>query len=386
MPVPVRYHLRSLLVRRTATGLTVLAIAFTVANLVLILALARGFELSLSDTGRVDNAVFLRKGSTSEGESILARDQASLLMARPEIAKEPDGRPFATGEMYAAVNLPRTTGGSTNVSVRGTSETGLRLRVGVRVGEGRMFRPGIEEVVVGRALLDRVKGCRMGGAVEVAGRSFPVVGVLDSGGGAFDSEIWGDVEVVLGVFHREAYSTVTARLTDASAIPAMSKDLTADPRLETKVLSERDYFRQQSGVLGAVLRGTAYFLASIMAVGAVFGATNTLLASLAGRSREIGTLLALGYRPWHVLAGFLLEALALGITGGVVGVLLALPVNGMATGTTNWNTFTEQAFRFAVTPDVAVSALVFAAFVGAAGGILPALRAAGLPPTEALRA
>jgi ABC-type antimicrobial peptide transport system permease subunit len=374
------------MVRKSATALTVVAVGFTVAILVLVLSLARGFELSFSETGRTDNAVFLRKGATSEGESVIDFEQARLIMARPEIASGPDSLPMAVAEMYAGVSLEKSVGGSTNVSIRGTSESVLALRDGVRIGEGRMFRPGTREVVVGKALVGRVSGCRLGGAIEFADDVLPVVGILDSEGGAFDSEIWGDARQVMDLFDRGAYSVVVARLRDAATLSSLREIIATDPQLSAKVFSEKEYFRQQSTFLGAFLKGMAYFLAAIMAVGAVFGSTNTLLASLAGRSREIGTLLALGYRPWHVLVGFMLEALVIGLMGGVVGVLIALPINGVATGTTNWNTFTEQAFAFAITGDVIIEAILFAGIVGVIGGVLPAIRAASLPPTEALRA
>lgn len=386
MPVPARYHLRSLLVRRTATGLTVLSVGFSVATLVLVLALARGFEISLADTGRTDNVIFLRKGATSEGESGLGRDAARTLLARPEIASGPDGRPLATGEMYAGISLDKSGGGMTNVSIRGTVPWILDARDGVRISEGRMFRPGSEEIVVGRSLTERVKGCRVGGAIEFAGRTMSVVGILDGSGSAPDSEIWGDVEVLLQVFKRGGFSTVFARLRDGGGLAALALDLEGDPRLQAKAIAERDYFRQQAGPQSRFFRIMAYFLASVMAVGAIFGSTNTLLASIAGRTREIGTLLAIGYLPRHIMLGFLLEALAIGVLGGFVGVALAWPVNGVATGTTNWITFTEQAFAFAITWDVVRDAVFFAGFVGVIGGIVPAIRAAGLPPTEALRA
>lgn len=386
MPVPARYHLRSLLVRRTATGLTVLSVGFSVATLVLVLALARGFEISLADTGRTDNVIFLRKGATSEGESGLGRDAARTLMARPEIAPGPDGRPLATGEMYAGISLDRSGGGMTNVSIRGTVPWILEARDGVRISEGRMFRSGSEEVVVGRSLTERVKGCRVGGAIEFAGRTMSVVGILDGSGSAPDSEIWGDVEVLLQVFKRGGFSTVFARLRDGGGLAALVRELEGDPRLQAKAVAERDYFRQQAGPQSRFFRIMAYFLASVMAVGAIFGSTNTLLASIAGRTREIGTLLAIGYLPRHIMLGFLLEALAIGVLGGFVGVALAWPVNGVATGTTNWITFTEQAFAFAITWDVVRDAVFFAGFVGVIGGVVPAIRAAGLPPTEALRA
>ncbi len=386
MPVPVRYHLRSLAVRKTATALTVLAVGFSVAILVLVLSLARGFEIALADTGRTDNVILLRKGATSEGESGVSRDTARILLARPEIASGADGRPLATGEMYAGVSLPRDSGGSTNVAMRGTVPWTLELRDGVGVVEGRMFRAGTEEVVVGRRLVGRVKGCRLGGSVEYAGRAMPVVGIVDAGGGAPDSEIWGDVEVLLQVFQRGGFSSVFLRLRDPGGLPALEKALEADPRLQTKGVAERDYYRQQAGPQSRFFRIMAYFLASIMAVGAVFGSTNTLLASIAGRTREIGTLLAMGYLPRHVLLGFLLEALAIGLLGGVVGVAMAWPVNGMATGTINWISWTESAFSFAITPGVVFEAVFFAGIVGVVGGLVPAVRAASLPPTLALRA
>ena len=386
MPVPVRYHLRSLAVRKTATALTVLAVGFSVAILVLVLSLARGFEIALADTGRTDNVILLRKGATSEGESGVSRDTARILLARPEIASGAAGRPRATGEMYAGVSLPRDSGGSTNVAMRGTVPWTLELRDGVGVVEGRMFRAGTEEVVVGRRLVGRVKGCRLGGSVEYAGRAMPVVGIVDAGGGAPDSEIWGDVEVLLQVFQRGGFSSVFLRLRDPGGLPALEKALEADPRLQTKGVAERDYYRQQAGPQSRFFRIMAYFLASIMAVGAVFGSTNTLLASIAGRTREIGTLLAMGYLPRHVLLGFLLEALAIGLLGGVVGVAMAWPVNGMATGTINWISWTESAFSFAITPGVVFEAVFFAGIVGVVGGLVPAVRAASLPPTLALRA
>jgi ABC-type lipoprotein release transport system permease subunit len=387
MSVPIRYHVRSVFVRRAATGLTVVAIGFTVFILVLVLSLKAGFEESLALSGREDNAVFLRDAAMSEGESVLSRAQASLIASLPGIARDPaDGAPLLTADLYAGVTLPRAGGvGGTMISVRGTSPRALAVRPGVRLAEGRMFRPGTEEVVVGRGLVDRVEGCRPGGVIDFQVRRVSVVGVIESDGGVFDSEIWGDAEVMLPAFHRESYSCVVARLEDPAGLTALLALVKDDPRLPLKVVSEAAYFRQQSGILRTLLLVMAYFLASIMAVGAIFGSTNTLLASLAGRTREIGTLLALGYRPFHIRAGFLLEALLLGFLGSICGLLLSIPVHGVATGTTNWNTFTEQTFRFAVTPWVMAQAVFFAAFVGVLGGLVPAFRAASLPPTAALR-
>ncbi|MHC4924689.1 MAG: ABC transporter permease, partial [Planctomycetota bacterium] len=268
--VPLRYHVRSLFVRKTATALTVLAVGFSVATLVLVLALQRGFELSLVSGGRTDNVVFMREGATSEGESAVNREQFRLLAARQEIAIGEDGAPLATGEMYAGVSLDKVEAGSTNVSVRGTSTKALSIRSGIEIVEGRMFREGTEEVVVGKSLVGRVAGCRVGGTIDYAGRSMPVVGIIQSGG-APDSEIWGDAEVFLQVFNRESFSVVIVRLADGSGFTQLMDTLKGDPRLQLKGVTEADYFRQQAGRQGAFFQIVAYFLASIMAVGAVFG-------------------------------------------------------------------------------------------------------------------
>jgi hypothetical protein len=261
-------------------------------------------------------------------------------------------------------------------------------RDSARIVAGRVFRPGTYEVVVGKALLGRIAGCRLGGALTLQGEEWPVVGVIDAGGGAYDSEIWCDVEVFMQELDREVYGTVS--LKRAEPAPARVPDplvvaIENDPRMDCAVLTEPAYFEGQAGTLGNALKYVAYFIAGIMAVGAAFGTSVTLLASLARRTHEIGTLMALGFRPADVLAGFLFESQVLGLVGGVLGVLIALPVNGVATGTMNWDTFTEQAFAFRITADVVLRAIVFSTIVGTVSGVLPAWRASRLPPSVALR-
>jgi putative ABC transport system permease protein len=384
----LRYHVMSLWVRRTGTALSVLSIGMAVGILVLVLALARGFELSLADTGRTDNLIVLRQGATSEGESGITREKWRTLQGYPGVAVDASGEPLASAETYAAMNLDKVGGGTANFSVRGVMLATFRVRDSARIVAGRAFVPGTTEIVVGKALLGRVAGCHLGGALETAGRTWYVVGVLDSGGGAYDSEIWCDVEVFMQAFQRSLYQSVSLRR--AEPAPADGPDpfvrtLVDDRRLDAKVSTEPGYFKEQAGVLGDVLKWVARFLAGIMAIGAAFGTAVTLLASLAERRREIGTLLALGFRPYHVVLGFLCEATVLGLSGGLVGVLLALPVNGVATGTMNWQTFTEQAFAFRVTADVVLSAIAFSTGVGIVSGLLPAIRAARVPPSVALR-
>jgi len=382
-----RYNLRSLVVRRGGTALSVMSIGFSVGILVLVLALARGFELSLSRTGRADNLIVLSKGATSEGESNLSRNVTRLLRAFPGVALGAGGESLAAAECYAALNLDREGGGSANFTLRGVSAASFTLRDFVTVRAGRRFQPGTNEVVVGKSLAGRIKGCRVGGVIDLQDVEWPVVGVIDSAGGAYDSEIWCDAEVFLQALNRPGYQTVILRRAEpvgAESDPLVEA-LLADPRLEVKVMTEPDYFASQSGLLGTVLTYVGYFIAGVMAMGAAFGTAVTLLASLAERSREIGTLLALGFRPYQVVLGFLLEALLLGLAGGVVGVLLALPVNNVATGTMNWQTWTEQAFAFRITGGVIATAVTFSTLIGVISGLIPAWKAAQVPPSEALR-
>ncbi len=385
--IPLRYNLRSLTVRLSGTLLSVVSIGLSVGVLVLVLSLARGFELSLVDTGSPENLVVLRRGATSEGESGMQREEFRALRALPGIAVGADGAPLASAELYAAMNLDKAGGGSANFPLRGVMLASFAIRDSARIVEGRRFTPGTREVVVGRALLGRIAGCRLGSALELQGQPWPVVGVIDSGGGAYDSEIWCDVEIFMQELDRPVYGLASARAdtTRPDGAERLIATLEADPRLQVKVQREPDYFAKQAGLLGDTLRFVAYVIAGVMAVGAAFGTSVTLLASLARRTHEVGTLLAIGFRPLGVLVGFLIEAVTLGLAGGVLGVLIALPVNGIATGTMNWGTFTEQAFAFRVTGDVVAAAITFSTLVGVISGLVPAWKASRLPPAAALR-
>ncbi len=394
MAIPLGYNLRSLLVRRAGTALSVLSIGLSVAVLVLVLALARGFQLTLKTTGDAHNIVVLRNGATSEGESGMQRDRFRALRAMPGIAIGEDGAPLASAEVYAALSLDREGGGSANFPLRGVMLESFRIRDSAQIAVGRAFEPGTHEVVVGKALLGRIAGCRLGGALELQGQGWPVVGVIDSGGGAYDSEIWCDVEVFMQELDRPVYGLAVLRRGDPvpdDPDPTDAKDdafrltIEGDARFDAETHTEPGYFESQSGLLGDILMIVAYFIAGIMAVGAAFGTAVTLLASLARRTREVGTLLALGFRPWAILVGFLFESLILGLLGGVLGVAIAWPVNGVATGTMNWETFTEQAFAFRITADVVLQAVVFSTAVGVIAGLVPAWRASRLPPSVALR-
>ncbi len=401
MAVPLRYNVHSLFYRKTATILTILAVALTVAVLVILMAVQQGFRRAVAGSGRTDNVLVIRDGATSEGESSLTREDVSRIKAMSGIAVDKDGTLLVAGEMYAGISLPKVGSGPTNVALRGVGPESFRIR-NVRVSEGRKFTPGTREIVVGRALQGRIQGCRPGGVVSLGRDECAVVGILE-GDGAFDSEIWGDVELLMQLFNRPSYTNAIFRVADPADVgtPAIVEGIGEGRRViraatgiigriterlgGVEVTSERDYFVAQSGFLGATLIGMTALLSLIMGAGALCGCTNTLLASVAGRTREIGGLLAIGFRPRSIFLGFLAESLVIAALGGAVGTLLTLPIEGLQTGTTNWQTFTEQAFTLRIDMTTILAAIALTALIGTLGGILPAWRAAHLEPVEALR-
>ena len=384
MIIPIHYHTRSLFRRYWATLLTVTAIGCSVAVLAVMLGLAHGFEVSLGSTGQEDNLVVLRQGASTEGESYLGRNQVQILASLSGVARNTDDLPLAGPETYAAVALNRVRGGTTNVPFRGVSVLGPQIQSTATLGEGRWFKPGTREVVVGRGLVQRINGCRLGGAIKFSGQEWPIVGIIDAPEHAWNSEIWTDVEGLMQVLDRAWFSTMVIRASPDQR-DALVERIATDKRLQMKAEVQPSYYANQSGTLSAALIFVGSFLSVIMAIGSAFGATNTMLASLQGRHREIGTLLAIGYRPWQVFLGFLVEASVLGALGGIIGLLAALPIHGWSTGTTNWQTFTEQVFSIQLSGEILVIAVVFGGLVGIVGGTLPAWRASRLAPTEALR-
>jgi putative ABC transport system permease protein len=276
--------------------------------------------------------------------------------------------------------------GSSNIRVRGIDAAGIAVRATPVMVEGRMFTPGTDEIVIGAAIAPRFANCRVGDVIRFQRREFKVVGHFATGGSSFESEIWGDAAVLMPVFHREGgYQVVVVRMKDPSAFDRMKRTFEGDPRLGVQVVTEREFFADQSRALTGLIRGIGIFITLIMAIGALFGAANTMFAAVSGRTREIATLLVLGFSPWSVLVAFVTESVLIALAGGVLGCLIALPINGITTSTTNLQSFSEVAFRFRVTPPLMISALVFSALLGVAGGFVPALRAARQSLAAALR-
>ena len=385
MRIPLAYNLRNLAARKVSTGLTALGIALVAWVFIFTLALAGGFESALRSSGSADNAIVIRSGSTAELTSILSREAAPVIATQPEVARAPDGSPLATAELVVVWNLPRRSGTTTNVVVRGVAAKSLALRPSVKLGQGRMFRSGVDEIVVGKLVAERFQNCGLGDRLRLSGREWTVVGVLDGHGTSYDSEIWGDVELFMPVFDRPVYQSATVRLADRSQFEALEKRLEADPRYNLQVRREDEFYAAQSGLLANLLRSLGLFVTIIMAFGAIFGALNTMYAAVGSRTKEIGTLLALGFSRGAVLFSFLIESVLLCLIGGAVGCLLALPVSGFTTGTMSFSTFSELAFRFQITPGMLLAGLGFSAVMGLVGGFFPARKAASMPIVEALR-
>jgi len=384
--VPLAYIARNLWVRRVTTALTALGMALVVYVFATVLMMSEGIRATLVATGQPDNAVVLRKGAGAEINSAVSRTQAAIVESLPGIATDGTGRLLVSKEPVVLNNLPkRGSGKPSNVTVRGTSEAGLALRPQVRLVEGRMFRPGTSEIVAGRAIADGFDGVALGQTLRFAGREWRVVGVFDAGRSAFDSEIWGDAEQMMQAFRRNAYSTVVFRLADADAFERVRAQIEGDPRLTLEAKPEVRFYAEQSEALATFISILGTALTAIFSIGAIVGAMITMFAAVAQRTGEIGTLRALGFRRGAVLAAFLGESLLLALVGGLAGLAAASFMQAVDISTTNFQTFSEIAFRFTLTPDIALRTLLFALFMGLVGGFVPAWRAARLKIVDCLR-
>jgi putative ABC transport system permease protein len=380
------YNLRSMVVRKTTAAMTAMGIAMVVAVFVMTLAIAQGFQKTLVASGSPDNAIVLRKGATAENVSAVARSQLPLIESLPQVARGADGQPLASPELVVIIALPRRSDNQTaNVPVRGVGPRAFQVRESLRFVEGRPLTPGTREINVGRLATERFQGLALNSEVRFASQMWKVVGIFTDQDASFESEVWGDVDLMIPAFQRNEYQSVTVKLTSPSAFESFEAAIAGDPRLSLRPQREVDFYAEQSRVMTTLIRVFGSFVTIILAVGAMFGAMNTMYAAVAYRTREIGTLRALGFPRSKIVAAFLVESMALALIGGVIGCLLALPVHGLSTGTTNMANFSEVAFKFRITPALLGGGLLFAALMGALGGLLPALGAARIPVSRALR-
>ena len=375
MAIPLKYNLRNLAVRRTTTAMTAFSITLTVTVFIVLMALAQGLQSSLTTTGHPLNVIIMRDGSQSETVSFVKRDALQVIRYLHGIAKDDKGEPWVSPEVIVLINLPRRgqVQGS-NVTIRGVSAPGPSLRPEFKMVEGRYFRPGLREVVVSKRISERFQNCALGDKLKFAKGYWTVVGLFEAGNSAYNSEIWTDVNDLAQDFDREDYTDVFVRAADASAVAGIQDQVANDRRLHLKPVTERDYYASQTST-AAPIKAFGIFIAILMAVGASFAAMNTMYAAVARRTREIGTLRAIGFSRVSILFCFVVESVCIATLGGVIGCLLALPINGVTTGTTNFVTFSELAFNFRVTPMLLLSAMIFATVMGLLGGFFPAWRA-----------
>ncbi|MEY2776829.1 MAG: hypothetical protein RLY30_927 [Pseudomonadota bacterium] len=385
MPIPLSYSFRNLWVRRVTTLLTALGMSLVVYVFAAVLMLDAGLKKTLVGTGEPDNMLVFRQGSVSEVQSSIDGPQANIVGQIPGVAVR--GEPLVSRETVVLVNLKkRDTGRPSNLVVRGAGERGLELRRQVRVVEGRVFRPGSDEVIVGRNAAIQFQGMEIGGTIRFGGRTWRVVGIFEAGKSGFDSELWADGDMVRQSFRRVSYSSLVVRLSDPSQAEAFAARIKADPRLPLEAKPERRFYEDQSETLSRFIQILGLTLTVIFSIGAVIGATITMQSAVATRVAEIGTLRALGFQRRDILLAFLAEAVFLALVGGGVGLILASAMQAFEFSTTNFQSFSELAFGFVLTPDIVLKSMLFSVGMGVAGGMLPALRASRVAIVEALRA
>ena len=382
-----RFGLMSLPQRRGSVAATVIGIAGVVAVLVGVLSIAAGFRRAMTASGSADAAIVLRSGADSEMVSGLGREETRLIADAPGVARSARG-PLSSSELFVIINLPkRSTGTDANVPLRGIDGPAMDVRDRMKIIEGRMFAPGKNELVVGRGAAREFAGLELGSTVKVGRAAWPVVGIFSAGGGVAESEIWSDATVLQGAYQRgDSFQSVYTRLNSPGAFTAFKDSLTSNPRLSVKVERQSDYYAGQSETLTRLITTLGVLVAGLMAVGAVFGALNTMYSAVAARTREIATLRALGFGRGAVVVALMLESLVLALGGGALGAGLAfLAFDNFRAATMNWQSFSQVTFAFAVTPQLLVQGVLWATVIGLIGGLLPALRAARLPIAAALR-
>jgi len=385
--IPLSYIARNLWARKLTTVLTAGGMALVVYVFATVLMLAAGLKETLVATGEPDNVIVIRRGSQTEVQSGIDRPSAAIVETYPEIATGEDGRKLISKEPVVLINLPkRETGKPSNVVIRGATPIGFALRPQVRIVEGRMFRPGTSEIVAGRAIAQGFRGAAIGETLRFAQRDWTVVGVFDAGRTGFNSEIWGDAEQLLQSFRRVSFSALVFRLSDPASLDAVKRNIESDPRLQIEAKPEQQFYADQSEQLAKFISYLGTTISIIFSIGAIIGAMITMYASVASRTSEIGTLRALGFSRMSILVAFLLEALLLGLVGGVIGLAGASFMQMVPISTMNFQTFSEIAFTFTLTPRIIAAALAFALVMGFVGGFLPAARAARMSIVDALRA
>lgn len=389
LKIPFKYIVRSLFTRRLTTIITIAGLAMVVFVFVSVLMLANGIRQTLIATGSEENVIIARKAANGEISSIILNETFGIITSLPQVARSAEGRPIATGDVVAVINLNKkgTEGGLSNVTVRGVSPAAFDLRPQVKIVEGRMFNWGAREIIVGASIERRFEGAAVGQRIKFAGDEWVIVGRFETGGDGFNSEMWADVLQIQDAFVRgSSYSTVTFRLTSPDAYAELERTFQQDNRLqEFEMKTEKQFFADQSEFMAVFLSALGIFITVFFSVGAVIGAMITMYAAVANRTVEIGTMRALGFKRRSVLIAFLLESMVISVIGAAVGLFLASFLQFLQVSTMNFGSFSELEFSFALTSGTVMGAFIFALFMGFVGGFLPSIRAARLNIVNALR-
>lgn len=380
-------NLRNLPHRLGASSVAIFGVACVVGVLVGVMSMASGFKRTMTSAGSADTAIIMRSGATSELTSGISYEQFQLIANAPGVARE-NGDPVASAELFVIVDVPmKQTDVSANVPMRGVSDNAFKVRDGIEIIEGRRFEPGRNELIVGRGAQAQFSGLDVGSTLKFGTTQWTIVGVFAAGGGLSESELWCDVRILQDAYRRgNSFQSVRVRLTEPGALDSLKAAVAADPQLDVDVQLELDYLAAQAEPVTMFIKAVGYPVAILMALGAVFGAVNTMYASVSTRVREIATLRALGFGAFPVAFSTLFESLILSLIGGALGALVVfLLFNGYSVSTLNFSSFSQVVFDFAVTGDLIIQGVIFAAVIGIIGGFFPALRAARLPVATALR-
>jgi putative ABC transport system permease protein len=379
--------LRSIGQRLGSSTVAIIGIAGVVVVFITVLSIAEGFRAAMTEAGDPRTAIIMRSASDTEMSSTLSGDEARIILDGPGIERDDEG-PFASSELFVIVNHPmRRSGTDANVPLRGVSPAVLKVRNEVKIVEGRMFELGRNEIIVGRAASRQFSGLDVGTSVRWGENTWTVVGMFGANGSVSESELWCDARVLQPAYRRgNTYNSIYAKLSSVESFQTLKDALTTDPRLTVMVVRENEYYAEQGIVLQAIIRRVGFGIAALMALGAIFGAVNTMYTAVAARTREIATFRALGFGSSPIVVSVLVEALLLSIVGGLAGGLLAWAAfDGYQTATVNWQSFSQVAFAFRVTPTLLLMGIFCASVMGLLGGLLPAIRAARLPVVNALR-
>jgi putative ABC transport system permease protein len=383
--IPLKYNIQNLKARSVATLMSVVGIGIVIAVMVSMMALYNGVQKATTTSGSKEAMIVLREGAQAEISSWVTKEAHRIIRSLPGIQKDDKGQPLISPEIVIAFKIPRKDDPKgSNVIVRGVTQNAFAMRPYVHLVQGRMFRPGVSEVIVARRIRDRFNNTDVGDTFKFGPQQWNVVGVFDAGGTAFDSEIWADVDYLGQARKRNAYSTLLIRPVDRSAFESIQAAIKNDNRLKLQVKTEYDYYVEQTnGLLGIVI--LVFIVTAFMIAAAILATMNTMFTAVSSRKRELATMRAIGYKRRTIVMAMIIESAFVAFLGGVAGILLAWPVNFISTGTINWQTFSEVAFNFDIDSLVATKGIALAVVSGIIGGLIPAVTAARMPITKALR-